>query len=72
MKNPFELDIYFKNGRMLEITTDMEGDPQQQIEKGWSIGKKEGAISLGKYIIAIEDIAYIHVRGEKLEEPIRE
>jgi len=70
--NAYKIDIAFKNGHFLTIDTDSEVNPQVEIEKSWVVGKREGAISIGKYIIDINDIAYIKVEGETLAEPIRE
>jgi len=73
MKNLYKVDITFKNGHLLSIDTESNVNPQLELEKGWVTGKREGAISIGKYIIDINDIAYIKVEGETLNaEPIRE
>ena len=70
--NRYNIYVTFKNGKFLTIKTDSDVNPQEEIRKDWVIGKEEGAIELGDYIIDINDIAYINVEGETLEEPIRE
>ena len=67
--NTYKIIIKWKNGKELIIDADAEKDPKETITKSYKPGN---ILFLGDYIIPIDEILWIKVEGETLEEPIRE
>ena len=62
--NTFKVNIKFKQGRTLAFSIDTEEDLKDKVVKEWATTKKDGALTMGDYVITIEDIQWIHIEGE--------
>ncbi len=63
----YEVLVIFKDHRQLEITTDSEEDLKEILVDEWPGAIKEGAISIGEYIISANDILYTKIKGDRFE-----
>ena len=67
--NTYKIIIKWKNGKDLVINAETDSNPRDTIAGAYV---PNGILYLGDYIIPINEILWIKVEGETLEEPIRE
>ena len=66
----YKVFVKFKDGRQLTIDMESEENPRKNFQKEWKTYRDEGAIAIGKHIIATSEILYIEVRGTEVEKKI--
>ena len=68
MSKFYKLTVVFKDKRFFDITTQSDENPYDILMKDWKKYKKVGALAIGQYIFDINEIIYIKVEGDKVEE----
>ena len=62
----YKITIKFKNKQYLELTSDLDINPREEMQKNWERYRKEGAMAVGDYIIDINEILYVKIENDKL------
>lgn len=65
--NTYKVSIKFKQGKSLEFDIDTDENLKVAVPANWSSDKKEGALTIGEYLIATDDIQWIRIKGETLK-----
>ena len=65
----YKILINFKDGKELLIDIESNENLRDAIARKWR--GKQGALYIGEYLVSVEDIRWIQIKGEKLEKPSR-
>lgn len=67
--NRFRITFNFKQGKNLYFEMDTEEDLREELGEEWQKSKKDGAMLIGEYLIKTDDLRWLRIEGEVLEEP---
>ena len=61
--NKYDITISFKHKGSLHFELITEENLKENFIKEWGTNKKEGAITIGEYIISTDDVLWVRIQG---------